>query len=132
MRLSFPFRILVSISHAFICTTVYTIEISSKELRGTFSVLESVLRCVGSVLIYIMALSFCWWEIGSLASLVPILAFISCMFVPVSPVFLVKKGRLDEGEFNVSRTFGPQYDSKVEVKMISENLEGLRQSTVRD
>ena len=121
----------MSISHALICTTVYTVEISSKELRGSFSVLESVLRCVGSVLMFILALSFRWWEIASLASVVPIMAFISCMFVPESPVFLVKKGRMDEAEYNVRRTFGPQYDSKVEVKMISDNLEGLRQSTSR-
>ena len=80
---------------------------------------------------YILALSFRWWEIASLASVVPILAFISCMLVPESPVFLVKKGRLDEAECNVSRAFGPQYDSKVEVKMISDNLECLRQSTTK-
>jgi len=124
-------RIFVSVSHAFICTTVYTIEISSKELRGSFSVLESVVRCTGTVLMYILGLYFRWWEIASLASLVPILAFFSCMFVPESPVFLVKKGRIDEAEVNISRTFGPKFDSKQEVEIISDNLENLRNSTSR-
>ena len=98
---------MVSISHAIITTTVYTIEITSKEFRGSFSVLESVLRCTGSVLVYALGFSFRWWEIASFASLVPITAFISCMFVPESPVFLVKKGRLAEAELSFSRTFGP-------------------------
>ena len=122
---------LVSISHAFICTTVYTIEISSKELRGSFFVLESVVRCLGSLLMYVLGLSFRWWEIASLASLVPVLAFISCIFVPESPVFLVKKGRIENAENSISRAFGPKYDSKQEVDIISDNLENLRKSATR-
>ena len=37
-------RILVGISHALLATTVYTVEVASKEMRGTFSVMEAVLR----------------------------------------------------------------------------------------
>merc|ERR1712106_1169339 len=102
-----------------------------KELRGSFSVMESVIRCIGSVLMYSLGLSFRWWEIASLASLVPIIAFISCMFAPESPVFLVKKGRLDEAELSVSRSFGPEYDSRLEVRLISDNLKELRETKTR-
>jgi len=118
-------------SHAIISTTVYTVEISSKELRGSFSVLESVIRCIGSVLMYSLGLAFRWWEIASLASLVPIIAFTTCMFVPESPVFLVKKGRQEEAELSVARTFGPEYDSRMEVRIISENLKQLRETKSR-
>jgi len=121
-------RIFVGISHAIISTTVYTIEITSREMRGSLSILESVLRCGGSVLMYSLALFFRWWEIASLCSVVPIMAFVVSMFVPESPVFLVNKGRLDEAVVNVSRTFGPEYDSLLEVKIISDNLEQLKQS----
>jgi len=124
-------RILVSISHAIITTTVYTIEITSKELRGSLSVLESVIRCVGSVLVYSLGFSFRWWEIASLASLVPITAFLSCMFVPESPVFLVKKGKLEEAEQSVARTFGPDHDNRMEVRIISDNLKQLRETKTR-
>ena len=37
-------RLLVGIGHAVVSTTVYTVEVTTKEFRGTFSVLESVLR----------------------------------------------------------------------------------------
>ena len=37
-------RILVGISHALLTTTVYTVEVASKEMRGTYSLMESVLR----------------------------------------------------------------------------------------
>ena len=37
-------RILVGVSHALITTTVYNIEIASKDLRGTLSLIEAVVR----------------------------------------------------------------------------------------
>lgn len=37
-------RIFVGVGHALLTTTVYTVEIASKEMRGTYSVFESVLR----------------------------------------------------------------------------------------
>ena len=37
-------RLLSGISHAFVTTTVYTTEVSSRDMRGTFSMFESVLR----------------------------------------------------------------------------------------
>jgi hypothetical protein len=39
-------RLLVGVSTAIITTTVYTVEVSSKNMRGTFSLIESVLRSV--------------------------------------------------------------------------------------
>ena len=37
-------RILVGVSHALLATTVYTVEVASKEMRGTYSLWEAVLR----------------------------------------------------------------------------------------
>ena len=37
-------RILVGLGHALVATTVYTVEISSRDLRATNSLLEAVLR----------------------------------------------------------------------------------------
>ena len=39
-------RLLVGISHALVSTTVYTIEVSSRDMRGTFSLLEAVSRYI--------------------------------------------------------------------------------------
>lgn len=48
-------RVLVGISHALITTTVYTVEITSREMRGTLSLWESVIRydCLGASLVFI-------------------------------------------------------------------------------
>jgi predicted MFS family arabinose efflux permease len=37
-------RLLVGIGHAVITTTVYTVEVASKEMRGSYSLYEAVLR----------------------------------------------------------------------------------------
>jgi len=107
-------RVLVGVSHAIISTTVYTVEISSKDMRGTFSMFESVLRCTGTLLVYSLGLKFRWWEIASIAPLVPLLAFITALFVPESPVYLVSRGRREEAEASLSRMYGPTHDSKAE------------------
>ena len=39
-------RLLVGISAALLATTVYTVEVASKEMRGTFSVMEAVMRYI--------------------------------------------------------------------------------------
>ena len=41
----FSCRILVGVSNGIVSTSIFTVEICSPELRGTFSMLESVLRC---------------------------------------------------------------------------------------
>jgi hypothetical protein len=37
-------RLLVGVGHAIITTTVYTVEVASKDMRGSYSLLEAVLR----------------------------------------------------------------------------------------
>ena len=39
---------------------VYTVEVSSKEMRGTLSMMEAVLRCTGTLMVYSLALAFRW------------------------------------------------------------------------
>ena len=87
-------RLLVGISHALLTTTVYTVEISSREMRGTYSLLESVLRCFGCLLIYALGFALRWKQIAIFAPLVPICAFICAIFLaPESPVYLLRKQR---------------------------------------
>jgi len=99
-------RILVGISHAILSTTVYTVEMSSRNMRGTFSMLESVLRCTGCLLVYSLGLYFRWWQIACFAPFVPVLAFFCCLYSPESPVFLVSRGRLKEAEQKVRKLYG--------------------------
>ena len=66
-------------------------------MRGTYSLLESVLRCFGCLLIYALGFGLRWHQIAIFAPIVPILAFISAItLAPESPVYLLAKRRLVE------------------------------------
>jgi len=123
-------RVLVGVSHAIISTTVYTVEVTSKEMRGTFSMMESVLRCSGTLLVYSLGLVFRWWQIAMFAPLVPILAFFTAMFVPESPVYLVSRGRTVAAQSSLSRSLGPKNSVK-ETEIISENLQCIKEGRER-
>ena len=87
VTISSDVRILVGVSNGIVSTSIFTVEICSPELRGTFSMLESVLRCVGSLLIISLGTQLRWWQISSLCPLVPLLALLLSLLVPESPVF---------------------------------------------
>ena len=70
-------RIFVGISHALLTTTVYTVEIASRDVRGTYSLWESVLRYYLSKIIY-----FLKYFIG-LGALVAFPIYLSMLFRPV-------------------------------------------------
>jgi hypothetical protein len=99
-------RVLVGVSHALVTTTVYPVEIASKEMRGTFSLWESVLRCSGCLATYTFGCFFRWRQIATFAPVVPILAFLTGLCVPESPVFLIKKKELIRAERTLRRLYG--------------------------
>jgi len=126
-------RILVGVSNGIVSTSIFTVEICSPELRGTFSMLESVLRCAGSLLVLSLGTQLRWWQISCLCPLVPLLALLLslCPLVPESPVFSIKKGKFEEAEQSLLKVFGPDYDAKQDVINISDNLQHLRRNKQR-
>eukprot|EP00095_Tigriopus_kingsejongensis_P009111 maker-scaffold150_size309978-snap-gene-2.13 protein:Tk09111 transcript:maker-scaffold150_size309978-snap-gene-2.13-mRNA-1 annotation:"sugar transporter 12" len=116
-------RILVGVSHALITTTVYTVEITSPDMRGTLSLWESVIRCAGCLLVYCLGFFMRWNKIAMLAPLVPILALVTCWCIPESPVYLVQQRRLSKASRSLKQLFGPRFNAQEEIELISENLE---------
>lgn len=116
-------RVLVGISHALITTTVYTVEITSREMRGTLSLWESVIRCAGCLLIYCMGFFLRWNRIALLAPLIPILALISCCYIPESPVYLVRQRRFSRASRSLKQLFGSDYNVAEEIELINSNLD---------
>ncbi|XP_023343548.1 facilitated trehalose transporter Tret1 [Eurytemora carolleeae] len=119
-------RVLVGVSHALICTTVYTIEVSSVEMRGTYSVLESVLRCTGCVLVYALGLFYRWKTIAYIGLVIPVLALISCILSPESPIYLVSKQQHKKAELSLKRLYGSEFKSRQEVLLLSESLNKIQ------
>ena len=89
-------RLFVGTSHAFLATSIYAIEISTKDMRATFSFLEGVPRCLGSILVYILGMHFRWQNIAYVGWVVPLIAMIAMWFCPESPVYLINQDKSTE------------------------------------
>ncbi len=125
-------RVLVGVSHALVTTSVYLVEIASKEMRGTFSLWESVLRCAGCLATYTLGFFLRWQQIATFAPIVPLLAFLACLCVPESPVFLLKRREVQLAERAIRKLYGKRYRVGEEIEIIQQNLDELRDGSRKE
>jgi len=124
-------RIFVGFSHALLSTTVYTIEISSNEMRGTNSLLESVLRCCGCVIVYALGLFYRWKSIASVSTVVPVFALVAFYLSPESPCYLVSTNKYKKAERSLKYLYGPDFNTRQEVRRLSESLNLVQKKRAR-
>ena len=119
---AFNCRLFVGVGHGFVGTTIYTAEVSSKELRGSLSIFEGVFRSIGLILVYGFGAILPWYKIAYFAPVFPLLAFIFLLKSPESPVYLVNRGKFEEAEKSLKLLKHNKYDVKDEIKNITEGL----------
>jgi facilitated trehalose transporter len=122
------FRLFVGVGHGFLVTTIYTVEVSSKEFRGSFSIFEGVLRSIGLILVFCFGALIPWYQIAYFAPVFPLLAFLLLLNSPESPVFLVSCGKIEEAEASIGKLKHKDYAIKREIENISFGLEEQKQS----
>ena len=111
--------------HGLLSTTIYTVEVVSKELRGSFSVFEGVTRSLGMILTYSLGAVLPWHLIPAVGAVFPVLASLLLLHSPESPVHLAARGRLQEAERALRRLTSSSHDVTKDLKEI---LEGLQKS----
>lgn len=124
-------RILVGVSYAIISTSVYTVEVTSTEMRASFSLLVSSSRSLGTVIVSTMGLFVRWKTIAWFCMGFPVLTAVACFLTPESPFYLVAKKREEEAEKSFSRLYGPKYPSVEKVKELRRNLDAIQQGRSR-
>ena len=122
------FRLFVGVGHGFLVTTIYTVEVSSKEFRGSFFIFNGVLRSIGLILVFCTGALIPWYQVAYFAPLFPLVAFILLFNSPESPVYLVSQGKLEEAEASLGKLKHKDYDIKREIKNITDGLEEQKKS----
>ncbi|CAH2013861.1 unnamed protein product [Acanthoscelides obtectus] len=79
-----------------ILTMVFIGEISEPHLRGIFSSGPFASYSFGILLVYALGFLLPWREVAGLSAIPPITALAIYFFLPESPVWLVRRGRIEE------------------------------------
>nr|KYP37716.1 Sugar transporter ERD6-like 5 [Cajanus cajan] len=108
---------------------VYVAEITPKNLRGTFTAVHELMICCGLSLTYLVG-AFLNWRILSVIGTIPCLAqLLSLPFIPDSPRWQAKVGRLKESESALQRLRGKNADVYQEATEIRDYTEALQRQT---
>ncbi|KAF5278406.1 hypothetical protein FQA39_LY05895 [Lamprigera yunnana] len=75
---------------------VYIGEVSDPKLRGMFSSIPFASYTFGILLVYLLGTAAHWRLVAGLSIILPTVAIIVIWFLPESPVWLVRKGLIDE------------------------------------
>lgn len=73
-------------------TQVYISEISSPDIRGFLSAIQKVAGHLGILISYLLGAYLDWRQLAMLVSVAPMMLFITVIYIPETPSFLVLKG----------------------------------------
>lgn len=72
---------------------VYISEISSPDIRGFLSAIQKVSGHLGVLISYLLGAYLDWRQLAMLVSVAPMMLFLTVIYIPETPSFLVLKGR---------------------------------------
>ncbi|KAK3856659.1 hypothetical protein Pcinc_037032 [Petrolisthes cinctipes] len=107
----------VAVSFVVILVQPMIAEMSSTEIRGRASTIPEVNGALGVLLAFLLATFTPWHVATALCSIIPISLLIPTFFVPESPYWLVRRGRLDEARASLSTLMGSKDNNNVELEL---------------
>lgn len=79
-----------------LCTQVYISEISSPDIRGFLSAIQKVSGHLGMLISYMLGAWLDWKQLAMFVSVAPMMLFITVIYIPETPSFLMLKGREED------------------------------------
>ena len=128
----FNLRLLVGAGQGFLSTTVYTVEIVNKEVRGSISVFEGVSRSFGVILIYSLGSFLKWYQTAYIGMIFPFMAFLLLLILPESPYFLVSVGKIEDATKSLKKLHESTKDLDEELKSIKKSVLEIRELASSD
>lgn len=85
-----------------LCTQVYISEISSPDIRGFLSAIQKVSGHLGMLISYMLGAWLDWKQLAMFVSVAPMMLFVTVIYIPETPSFLMLKGREEDAHRYVS------------------------------
>ena len=123
---------MVGAGQGFLSSTIYTVEVVNKEVRGSFSVFEGVSRSVGVILIYSLGSFLHWYQAAYIGMVFPLMALILLFLLPESPYFLVSVGKTEDASKSLRKLNDRTKDLDEELKCITNTVLESRENIKED
>ncbi|XP_058452798.1 facilitated trehalose transporter Tret1-like isoform X2 [Malaya genurostris] len=107
-------------------TQVYISEISSPDIRGFLSAIQKIAGHLGMLISYLLGAYLDWRQLAMLVSVAPIMLFISVIYIPETPSFLVLRGCDEEAHRSLQWLRGPHKNVEIELDTIRSNVRTSR------
>lgn len=75
---------------------VYISEIASPDIRGFLSAIQKIAGHFGILISYLLGAVLDWRQLAMLVSVAPMMLFVTVIYIPETPSFLVLRGRDEE------------------------------------
>ncbi|KAK4307793.1 hypothetical protein Pmani_020462 [Petrolisthes manimaculis] len=119
----------VAVSFVVILVQPMIAEMSSTEIRGRASTIPEINGALGVLVAFLLATFTPWYLATALCSIIPITLLIPTFFVPESPYWLVRRGRLDEARTSLSTLMGPEGDVELELSILTRTYSNNTQTS---
>ncbi|CAO1301071.1 unnamed protein product [Diamesa serratosioi] len=107
-------------------TQVYISEISSPDIRGFLSAIQKVSGHLGILISYLLGAYLDWRQLAMLVSVAPMMLFVTVIYIPETPSFLVLKGRDEDAYRSLQWLRGPNKNVELELDTIRNNIRTSR------
>uniref|UniRef100_A0A182NU56 Major facilitator superfamily (MFS) profile domain-containing protein n=1 Tax=Anopheles dirus TaxID=7168 RepID=A0A182NU56_9DIPT len=105
---------------------VYVSEIASPDIRGFLSAIQKIAGHFGMLISYLLGAYLDWRQLAMLIAMAPIMLFISVIYIPETPSFLVLRGCDDEAHRSLQWLRGPHKNVELELDTIRSNVRTTR------
>ncbi|KAK8399843.1 hypothetical protein O3P69_003688 [Scylla paramamosain] len=123
-----PHKVVFFVARAGLAACVYAVstvslpllaEMSPNKVRGAVATLSEIGGSTGVLYGYLVAFLFPWKIATALCTLTAALLFLPMWFVPESPYWLVRRGRLDDAKASLQRLMGSTPEVEEELAAIT-------------
>ncbi|KAG5398106.1 hypothetical protein IGI04_019920 [Brassica rapa subsp. trilocularis] len=107
---------------------VYIVEIAPKRIRGAFSAVSMLVMCASMAFSFLVGSVISWQNLALFSTVPCVLEFAGLFFIPESPRWLSRNGRVKESEVALQRLRGNSTNITKEAAEIKKYMENLQES----
>ncbi|MCL4151508.1 UNVERIFIED_CONTAM: hypothetical protein GTU68_015225 [Idotea baltica] len=109
-----------------VVTPVYISEIAHPEIRGCLCAFSKLNSNVGMLMSYLLGAFMNWRQLATVTAIAPACLFLSTLFIPETPSFLLYRGRDAEATEALKWLRGSSTDVSRELTIMKANIASLR------